>query len=135
MMKEQEMKTIKELEAALSFYGRDKLKELVKEAKTNLANAANPNYYERFYGCLHVSKKVGRSKKSACYYVSYNGNMGSSLERNVKPNFQELYGKGSWAKARKGMILEEGHPSYSWYMKIPADYFEKHIIAPSLKKK
>jgi hypothetical protein len=62
--------------------------------------------------------------------IDYGGNMGSTVERSVKPNFDALFGKGAFDKiADKGWIAQDhfgniyDDPSYLWIKKVPVADF------------
>jgi hypothetical protein len=46
--------------------------------------------------------------------VSYGGNMGCNMA-SVKARFDELFGKGSWARAKPLIYESDGSPSYLWW--------------------
>lgn len=58
------------------------------------------------------------NKKKNVVVVEYSGNMGSRIEDQIIPRFEERFGIGTYALLQANAIKEEGYPS---------DWYELHI--------
>jgi hypothetical protein len=62
--------------------------------------------------------------------IKHGGNMGNSVEHNVKPNVDERFGKGTFDKLASKATKVSGSPDYAWSMHVPASHFAKVTGVP-----
>ncbi len=70
--------------------------------------------------------EVEINKKRVLVY--HNGNMGNTVDRSVKPNFDALFGEGLFAKLYPFKTDEVGAPDYSYMVSFKRSDFDKFCM-------